>query len=397
MMNNDPDGRSRRSSRARRASTTAAGTTSTRGGAARARPARSSSTPTPSAGYPWQVVQTSLVGRAVRAARGRRARDRRSQAGLTEDAARAARRARRPGSRRAARGREKRDFQPVPLGVTLSICALRNDVQQQADRQRHRPCCPGSDPELATRRCSTPRTTTTSASARTPSRRRRDLQRRPRQRLRRGRGCSPSPRPIAALPSARAARSSSPPSAREEQGLLGSEYLAAHPPVPAGRIAATSTSTASTSGAARATSTMIGLGKSDLDDGRARRRRRARAAASWATSSPTGFFYRSDQFNFAKRRRARGLPRGRHGRHRQARGLGQGAAAKYEADRLPPAVRRAAAGLGLLAAWSRTPSSLFYLRARRSPTAELPSWNPGDEFEAARKNGARGVALAAST
>ena len=61
MLNNDPDWDPKLFA-GKRASTTAAGPTSTRAPRARARRARSSSTPRPRPGYPWQVVQTSWTG-----------------------------------------------------------------------------------------------------------------------------------------------------------------------------------------------------------------------------------------------------------------------------------------------------------------------------------------------
>ena len=52
----------------------------------------------------------------------------------------------------------------------------------------------------------------------------------------------------------------------EEQGLLGSEYLAAHPPVPAGRLAANINIDGIQIFGRTRDLTMVGLGKSNLDD-----------------------------------------------------------------------------------------------------------------------------------
>jgi Zn-dependent M28 family amino/carboxypeptidase len=88
--------------------------------------------------------------------------------------------------------------------------------------------------------------------------------------------------------------------AGEEQGLLGSQYFAMHPPVPAGRIAADiNIDEANWFGKTRDIS-LIGLGKSSLD-----RDVIAVARAQGRIVRPDEFpdrgrFYRSDQFNFAK-------------------------------------------------------------------------------------------------
>ena len=88
--------------------------------------------------------------------------------------------------------------------------------------------------------------------------------------------------------------------AAEEQGLLGSQYFVAHPPVPVGRIAANiNVDEANWFGKTRDIS-LIGLGKSSLD-----KEVIAAARTQGRTVKPDEFpdrgrFYRSDQFNFAK-------------------------------------------------------------------------------------------------
>lgn len=88
--------------------------------------------------------------------------------------------------------------------------------------------------------------------------------------------------------------------AAEEQGLLGSEYLAAHLPVPTARIAANINYDGGNIWGATRDVTYIGYGKSTLDA----------VADTVATfqgrvvkgdqAVDKGFFYRSDQFNFAR-------------------------------------------------------------------------------------------------
>jgi Zn-dependent M28 family amino/carboxypeptidase len=88
--------------------------------------------------------------------------------------------------------------------------------------------------------------------------------------------------------------------AAEEQGLLGSQYFAEHPPMPAGRIAANINYDSGNIWGQTRDITYIGFGKSSLD---------AIALDVGAHQGLTvkadqfpdrGFFYRSDQFNFAK-------------------------------------------------------------------------------------------------
>ena len=219
---------------------------------------------TPSAGYGWQVIQTSWAGEqfelpddgAPRVA----AQDVGDRGAREED-----RRAGRKGPRRSSAPRRKsRSFKPVPLGVTVSV-ALTNAIGQKAIRQRRRRPS-GLRSEARRRGRDLHRA---SRSSRDPggrqAGRRRDLQRRSRQRLRRGRD------PLRRDARSRACRQ--PPArstyfafvAGEEQGLLGSEFLAKHPPVPAGRIAADINIDGIGWYGRTRDVVLIGLGKSSLD------------------------------------------------------------------------------------------------------------------------------------
>ncbi|MEO6953473.1 MAG: M28 family peptidase [Polyangia bacterium] len=86
----------------------------------------------------------------------------------------------------------------------------------------------------------------------------------------------------------------------EEQGLLGSAYLCAHPPVPAGRMAANLNIDEINVWGKTHDVTYIGMGKSSLDD-----MLQAVAKEMGRTVVPDQFrdrgsFYRSDQLNFAR-------------------------------------------------------------------------------------------------
>ncbi|MGH7187546.1 MAG: M28 family peptidase [Pseudomonadota bacterium] len=172
--------------------------------------------------------------------------------------------------------------------------------------------------------------------------------------------------------------------AGEEQGLLGSEYFAKYPPVPAGRIAANiNIDETGWFGRTRDIS-MIGLGKSSLDGDVV-----ALAAMQGRTVKPDEFpekgrFYRSDQFNFAKV----GVPAAylKFGTDviGKPAGYGREQLEAYEkndyhqpSDELKDdwdfsgAVEDARLG--------------FFLGCRVASADAMPQWNKGDEFEAARK------------
>jgi Zn-dependent M28 family amino/carboxypeptidase len=172
--------------------------------------------------------------------------------------------------------------------------------------------------------------------------------------------------------------------AAEEQGLLGSAYYAAHPTFPAGAIAANVNFDGGNIWGRTKDVTYIGKGRSTLDpivDEIASRQRRI---VKPDQVPDRGFFYRSDQFNFAKI----GVPAlylstgtefiGRPD------GWGLAQLKAYEttnyhqpSDQLTAAwtfdgmIEDAQIGL-----WTA------YQIAQRD---DLPAWVPGDEFEAARK------------
>ena len=253
-----PGGRPGALRRARRGSTTAAGTTSTRWRRGTGAAGRDH--------HPHRRPRPATRGRSSR----RRGRGEQLRAARSDEPTarpvkalghrgRVAQRSRalgRPGPRRAAgRGRRGATSSPVPLGVTprASPCrtrcaASRRPTSSAASRAAIR-CSPG-------RRCSTPRTTITSAIKRDAKPGEDAIYN----------GALDNASGVAAMLAIAAGHEGAArrrPGGRvyfaavgaEEQGLLGSEYLAAHPPVAARpHRRRTSTSTASTSSAGRATS-----------------------------------------------------------------------------------------------------------------------------------------------
>ena len=169
----------------------------------------------------------------------------------------------------------------------------------------------------------------------------------------------------------------------EEQGLLGSEYYAAHPTVPPGKMAANINYDGGNQWGRTRDVTYIGYGKSSLDAVVV-----AAAAEQGRGVLPDqfpdrGFFYRSDQLNFARI----GVPaiyldngtdfidRPEGWGHEQLEAwtanVYHQVSDEYSSDwNLEGMVDDVELGLACARAISENP--------------ELPSWNPGDEFEAAR-------------
>ena len=171
--------------------------------------------------------------------------------------------------------------------------------------------------------------------------------------------------------------------AAEEQGLLGSEYLAKNPPIPAGRLAAIINIDGINILGPTEDVAVIGKGKSDLD-------KTVERIAKWQNRvvvgdqfPDLGYYYRSDQFSLAKI----GVP----GVY-----LGSGDHVIGKPDGW---------GKQKLREWTETiyhqtsdeyrddwdlrgaiedAKLLFYVGLQVANQSELPAWNAGDEFEAAR-------------
>jgi hypothetical protein len=181
--------------------------------------------------------------------------------------------------------------------------------------------------------------------------------------------------------------------AGEEQGLLGSKYLAEHPPIPAGRIAANINMDSGNIWGRTKDVIMIGYGKSSLDKTIA-----ALAAFQGRHVVPDqapdkGFFYRSDQFSFAKK----GVPAAYFDAGIESVGKPAGWGAKAQQEYEDKHYHQVT---DELRDWWNLDGAIedfqlcFYLGLHVANQAQMPVWNAGDEFEAARKNAiaaARGV------
>ncbi len=337
---------------------------------------------TPSAGYKWQVVQTSWTGEqfSLPAEPGQAALP--VKAWATEEACR--RLVRLAGldldALRAAA--QKRDFRPVPLGVTVSL-VLRNEVQRKQTANVIARL-PGSDPVLA--REAVLYTAHHDHLGMKPG-------------AQPGRdaiyhGALDNASGVAALLAIAEAMKALPARPRrsilfaavaaEEQGLLGSRYLAANPPVPAGRLAADINIDGVNIWGPSQDVSVVGLGKSSLDDWI-----RALAAAQGREVvgdqfPDRGSFYRSDQLSFARI----GVPGAylKAGTRTIGRPAGWGREQQeaYEAKDYHQPSDELRDDWNLAGAVEDA-QLLFYLGVKVANTTPLPAWRPGDEFEKARK------------
>ena len=252
---------------------------------------------TPSAGYPWQVIQTSWSGEEfeLRDATGPRIE---LKAWATEEASKKLVALAGKDLDQLRGAAETKKFHPVPLGVSLSL-ELTADVRDQ-DSANVLGLLPGTDPSLSSEvliymahhdhlgmsaerdingdniyngaidNASGAGALLAMAKAYT------QLKTRPARSIL-----------FAAV-------------AAEEQGLLGSKYFASHPPMPAGKLAAVINMDGTNFIGRTHDVNVIGLGKSSLDA-----HIRDVTAAQGRIVTPDhfpdrGYYYRSDQFSLAK-------------------------------------------------------------------------------------------------
>jgi Zn-dependent M28 family amino/carboxypeptidase len=336
---------------------------------------------TPSAGYKWQVVQTSWTGEQFSLPAKADDPTLPVKAWATEEASR--RIARLAGqdldALRAAA--QKRDFQPVPLGVTLSL-VLGNDVQKKQTANVIARL-PGADPALA--RQAVIYTAHHDHLGMKPGAPGQDAI---------YNGALDNASGVAALLAIAEAMKALAAAPRrtvlfaavggEEQGLLGSKFLATNPPLPAGRLAANINMDGINIWGRTKDVIAIGLGKSSLDDwirGLAAAQGREVAGDAFPDR---GTFYRSDQFSFARVGvPAAYLKAGIMVTGKPA-GWGKEQQEAFEAKDYHQPSDELRDDWNFAGAVEDT-QLLFYLGVKVADQTELPSWRPGDEFEAARK------------
>jgi Zn-dependent M28 family amino/carboxypeptidase len=251
---------------------------------------------TPSAGYPFQVVQTSWTGEQFELPAGDEPRSQ-VEAWVTEDAAR---------NLVAMAGLDldelreaayNRDFEPVPLGITTSL-AMEVAINRTSSANVLG-LIPGSDPELADEvviytahhdhlGIGTPNeegdtiyngaldNASGVAQVLDIAKAIRSMPEAPRRSI------------LVALVGA------------EEQGLLGSKYYAENPTFPAGKIAANLNYDGGNIWGHTHDVTFVGLGKSSIDELVTLIAEEQGRVVKPDQFADKGYFYRSDQFSFAK-------------------------------------------------------------------------------------------------
>ena len=334
---------------------------------------------TPSAGYPWQVVQTSWTGEHFQLPAGDEPRLQ-VEAWVTEAAARKLLGAAGMALEELEAAARSRDFEPVSLGLTTSI-----DLTAQISGTRSGNVLgilEGSDPELSREvvvyiahhdhlgvsnaaeaqdrifngaRDNAAGVGVVTAIAHAFG----SLPQRPRRSI------------LIALVGA------------EEQGLLGSEYFAANPTIEPGRIAGAVNYDSPNIWGATQDITFVGLGKSTLDAV-------AQAVADYQGRvvrpdqfPDRGYFYRSDQFSLARI----GVPALylNEGTDFIGRPAGWG----EEQINAYTSVNYHQPSDELTADWNfdgmvQDARFGFWAGLMIADADDLPAWVPGDEFEAAR-------------
>lgn len=346
---------------------------------------------TPSAGYPFQVVQTSWSGEQVELPTENEARIQ-AKAWLTEDAARKLVALSGNDLDKLIESAKSKEFKPVSLGVTTSF-DFKNTIKKSTTANVYG-VLPGSDPKLAGEYVIYTAHHDHLGVGEPDAKGDKIYN-----------GAMDNAAGVAQLLAIGKAFKALPKGAQrrsvmllfvaaEEQGLLGSQYYAMHPTVPPGSIAANMNFDGGNIFGRAKDIVYVGKGKSSLDavvD--------AVAQTQGRTVTPDqfldrGYFYRSDQFSFAKIGvPAMYLDTGTDFIDKPA-GWGKQQHEDYEAKRyhqpsdqiddtwvFDGMVEDAQLGflVGLIVANSN----------------ELPQWVPGDEFEAARKQALAAVAAKA--
>lgn len=250
---------------------------------------------TPSAGYPWQVVQTSWSGEQFDLPYGP-GHQLQLKGWLSEGAARKLFALTGKNLDALRSKAQTRGFKPVPLGVTIST-RFESKVARKTTANVLG-VLPGTDPALKSEfvvytahhdhlGIGDPDDTGDTIYN----------------------GAVDNAAGVAALLTAARVISSQPPKrsvlfaavAAEEQGLLGSQFLIEHSPVPPAKMAVDINVDGLNILGRTSDLSVVGLGKSNIDAMIVELARKQGRTVHSDALSDRGFFYRSDQFNFAKR------------------------------------------------------------------------------------------------
>jgi len=335
---------------------------------------------TPSAGYPWQVVQTSWSGEQFELPAGPEPRIQ-LKGWATEPATRRLLDAAGHNLDKLVKAAKSRSFKPVPLGIRTSL-SFANEISS-VKTGNVAGVLPGSDPQLKSEivvfsahhdHLGIGEPDATGDKIYNGA-------------VDNAAGCGQ----LLAIAKAFAELPQRPRRstlilfvAAEEQGLLGSQYYAQNPTFPAGKLAANINYDGGNIRGATRDVVLIGLGKSSLDAVAKAVAARQGRTLTGDQFPDRGFYYRSDQFSFAK----------------------VGVPALYFDDGTDY--------VGKPASWGREQEELWEEKQYHQPSDEIdgtwvydgmiqdaqlgffsgwliaqademPTWVPGDEFEAARK------------
>ncbi len=337
---------------------------------------------TPSAGYPYQVVQTSWTGEQM--ALGGEQQGRLPMEGwLTEEASRKLVKLAGQDLDSLREAAESRDFRPVSLGTTVSVsmkCRVRERTTGNVLG-----LLKGSDPELSKEWIVYTAHHDHIGMAQVRDERADNIYN----------GAVDNASGVGVMLSIARAMASLPESewpkrsilfaavGAEEQGLLGSEFLAQNPPIRAGYLAAVLNIDGINILGKTEDVVVIGRGKSDMDKIVERLARWQKRVVVGDQFPDRGYYYRSDQFSLAKV----GVPGvylgsgvhvigkpdgwGKQKLREWTENIYHQTSDEYSADwDLRGAIQDA--------------RLLFYVGLQAANQADLPAWNSGDEFEAAR-------------
>jgi Zn-dependent M28 family amino/carboxypeptidase len=343
---------------------------------------------TPSAGYPWQVVQTSFVGEQFELPAGNEPRLL-ATCWATEAAAKRLATLGRRDLDELIESAHSRQFKPVPLGIHTSL-GLRASLRR-IEAANVLGLLPGSDPDLKKEVVvysahydhlgvvSPDSTGDRIANGAMDN----------------ASGCGQVLAIAHALtvPGVRVKRSILVAFVGlEEQGLLGSEYYAEHPTFHPGRIAANINYDSANVWGRTHDITYVGYGKSSLDEIVDREAGRQGRVVKGDQFPDRGLFYRSDQFNFSKI----GVPAiyFKAGTQFEGRdyGFGRRVIEEYEASRYHQPADE------VLDTWELAGAAQDAELGFRCGIAianqdAMPDWRPGDEFSAARNKAIAELAL----
>lgn len=335
---------------------------------------------TPSAGYPWQVVQTSWSGEQFElpGAEGPRLQ---VKGWTTEDATRrlVALGGKDLDTLRAAANR--RDFQPVPLGVSVSL-TLKNSVQRKTTGNVLG-LLKGSDPVLA-EEVVVYTAHHDHLGLKADAKPGEDAI---------FNGAVDNAGGVATMLAIAKAFTQLPKAPRrsilfvalaaEEQGLLGSRYLMEHPPVPASYMAADINVDGLNIWGRTRDVCVIGLGKSSLDAIITELARAQGRTVKPDALADRGFFYRSDQLNFAKAGVPAAYFSSGHDFIGRPEGWGREQSEAWERAHYHRPTDEVSDAWDLSGAVEDA-RLYFQLGAVVANAPQLPAWNQGDEFEATR-------------